>query len=55
MYTIDKQNSYMLAEYIQGARRGSALERTPNKRKQHDIMNSGGFLALSFHFSVTVL
>ena len=32
----------MLAEYMQEERRGSALERTPNKREQSDIMNSGG-------------
>ena len=31
MYTVDKQNVYMLAEYIQEERRGPALERTPNK------------------------
>ena len=34
MYTIDKQNGYMPAEYMQEERRGSALERTPNKREQ---------------------
>jgi len=33
----------MLAEYMQEERRGgSALERTPNKREQNDLMNSGG-------------
>mgnify|MGYP000464658198 FL=1 len=32
----------MLAEYRQEERRGSALERTPNKREQNDLMNSGG-------------
>ena len=42
-YTVDKQNGYMLAEYMQAERRGSALERTPNKREQNDLMNSGGF------------
>ena len=34
----------MLAEYMQEERRGSALERTPNKREQNDLMNSGGGL-----------
>ena len=32
----------MPAEYIQEERRGSALERTPNKREQNDLMNSCG-------------
>jgi len=32
----------MLAEYMQEERRGSALERTLNKREQNDLMNSGG-------------
>ena len=32
IYTIDKQNGYMLAEYMQEERRGSAMERTPNKK-----------------------
>mgnify|MGYP007133247787 CR=1 FL=1 len=42
MYTIDKQNGYMLAEYMQEVYdRGSVLERTPNKREQNDLMNSG--------------
>ena len=36
------QNGYMLAEYMQAERRGPALERTPNKREQNDLMNSGG-------------
>jgi len=31
IYTIDKQNGYMLAEYMQEEKRGSALERTPSK------------------------
>jgi len=31
----------MLAEYMQEERRGSALERTPNKREQNDLMYSG--------------
>jgi len=30
----------MPAEYMQEERRGSALERTPNKREQNDLMNS---------------
>ena len=32
----------MLAEYMQEERRGSALERTPNKREQNDLVYSGG-------------
>jgi len=40
IYTKDKQNGYMLAEYMQEERRGSALERTPNKRQQNDFMKS---------------
>ena len=32
----------MLAEYMQEERRGSALERTPNKKEQNDLMYSGG-------------
>ena len=32
--SIDRQNGYMLAEYMQEEMRGSALERTPNKREQ---------------------
>ena len=32
----------MLAEYMQQERRGSALERTLNKREQNDLMNCGG-------------
>ena len=31
IYTIDKQNGYMLAEYMQEEKRGFALERTPSK------------------------
>jgi len=31
----------MPAEYMQEERRGSALEQTPNKREQSDLMNSG--------------
>ena len=34
IYTEDKQNTYILAEYMQEERRGSALERTPNKRSK---------------------
>ena len=30
----------MLAEYMQEERRGSALERSPNKREQSDFLNS---------------
>ena len=32
----------MPAEYMQEERRGSALERTLNKREQNDLINSGG-------------
>ena len=32
----------MPAEYMQEERRGSALEWTPNKREQNDLMNNGG-------------
>ena len=32
----------MLAEYMQEERRGSALERIPNKRSKNDLLNSGG-------------
>ena len=32
----------MLAEYMQEERRGSALERTPKKKEQNDLMYSGG-------------
>jgi len=35
IYTIDTHNGYMPAEYMQE-------ERTPNKRKQSDLMTSGG-------------
>ena len=45
IHTIDKQNGYMVAYYMQEVRGGSALERTPNKREQkqsNDLMNSGG-------------
>ena len=42
IYTIDKQNGYMSAEYMREERRGSALDWTPNKREQNDVMNSGG-------------
>ena len=42
IYTIDKQNGYMPAEYMREERRGSALDWTPNKREQNDVMNSGG-------------
>ena len=34
LFCIDTQIGYMLAVYMQEERRGSALERTPNKRKQ---------------------
>ena len=34
IHTVAKQNCYMLAEYMQEERRGSALKRTPNKREQ---------------------
>jgi len=33
MYTIDTQNGYMLAEYMQEERRGSTLERTTKGSK----------------------
>ena len=32
----------MPAEYMHEKRRGSAFDRTPNKREQSDRMNSGG-------------
>ena len=41
IYTTDKQNGNMPAEYIQEERRSSALERTLNKSEQNDLMNSG--------------
>ena len=41
LYT-DKQNGYMLAEYMQEERRGFALERTLIKREKNDLMKSGG-------------
>jgi len=33
-WCLRQTNGYMLAEYMQEERRGSALERTPNKREQ---------------------
>ena len=39
----------MPAEYMQEERRGSALERTPNKRGQSALMNSGGLNRVMAH------
>ena len=42
IYTIDKQNDYMLADYMQEERRSCDLKRTPNKKEQNELMDSGG-------------
>jgi len=41
IHTINKQNGNIVAGYMQEERRGSTFERTPNKREQNDLMNSG--------------
>ena len=60
IYTIDSQNGYMLAEYMQEERRGSALERTANKREQKRPNVQWGawfdlWLALTLNSSIIVL
>ena len=56
IYTTDKQNGNMPAEYMQEERRSSALERTLNKSEQHDLMNSVWLanLALTLNSSIIV-
>ena len=45
-YTVDKQNGYMLAEYMQAERRGPALKRTPNKREQKRLNEHWGLKSI---------